>query len=83
MKLRVRAFALSTGIVLGIAILVMTWFFLLMDYDGFTLLLLHKIAFFYEITFFGGIIGLIWGFIYGCIWGGIFALVYNTLESKF
>ncbi len=36
----------------------------------------------FEPSFFGGIVGAIWGFIDGCIGGAIIALVYNFFAEK-
>ncbi len=81
MKLNKRAFALSTGIILGIAILVITLVFLIFNHEGIQLAKLHKLFIGYQVTWGGALLGLLWGFIYGVIGGWIFAWLYNKLES--
>jgi len=79
MKLNVKAFALSTGAILGLSFLVLTFLFLILSYDGFTLAKLHKVLFGFRVVWWGAFIGLFWGFVYGSIGGGIFAWIYNKL----
>lgn len=83
MKLRIRAFALTTGITLGVVILALTWLYVILGYESYPLFIFSNVLPFYDITFWGGIIGLIWGFIYGLIGGALFALLYNTLSNNF
>ena len=81
MKLNKRAFALSTGIILGIAILVITLVFLIFNQEGIQLAKFHKLFIGYQVTWGGALLGLLWGIIYGVIGGWIFAWLYNKLES--
>ena len=83
MKLRVRAFALTTGIVLGLAIFVVTLLYLVLNYESDTLIKLHKVLFAYNVTLLGSFIGLFWGFVYGSIGGSLFALMYNKFTTLF
>jgi hypothetical protein len=81
MKLNKRAFALSTGITLGFAILVVTFMFVIFNYEGRQLSKLHGLFFGYTVSWWGAFIGLVWGIIYGVIGGWIFAWLYNKLEK--
>lgn len=79
MKLRIRAFALSTGIVLGIVIFLVTLLFIIRDYRAEMLANLSGVLFGYRVTVAGSFIGLAWGLIYGFIGGAVFAWLYNQL----
>lgn len=81
MKLNKRAFALSTGIILGVAILLITLVFIIFNHEGIQLAKLHKLFIGYHVTWGGAILGLLWGFLYGVIGGWIFAWLYNKLEK--
>ena len=77
MKLNVKAFALSSGITCGLIVCLTTFFFLVMGYEGKTLVKLSKIYFGYSVTWYGALAGLVYGFIDGLICGGFFAWLYN------
>jgi len=81
MKLNKRACALSAGILLGVAILLVTVVFLIFGHNGEQLSKLHKVCLGYSVSWLGAFLGLIWGFIYGVIGGWIFAWLYNRLEK--
>jgi hypothetical protein len=83
MKLRIRAFGLTTGIVLGLAVFLLTMVYLIFNYESSTLVKLHKVFPGFDITFVGGVLGLVWGFVYGVIGGAIFAWLYNKLQGLF
>ena len=83
MNLRVRAFALTTGTVFGLAIFTVTLLYLILGYESFTLIKLSKVLFGYSITVLGGFIGFFWGLVYGAIGGGIFAFLYNKFTKLF
>jgi len=81
MKLNVKAFALACGIVWGVAILFVTYWLLAFDASGTTIEKLGKVYLGYSYSWFGGLIGLIWGFVDGLIVGAIFAWLYNKLAK--
>ncbi len=81
MKFDKRAFALSTGILLGTAILVITFVFVIFNYEGRQLVKLQGLFFGYTVSWWGAFIGLVWGFIYGIIGGWLFAWLYNKLKK--
>ncbi len=80
MKLNKSAFALSTGIVLGVAVLVITVLFIIFKHEGIQLAKLHKLFIGYQVSWVGAFLGLLWGFVYGLIGGWVFAWLYNKLE---
>jgi hypothetical protein len=83
MKLRVRAFALSFGIMVGVAIFLITYWFMIMNYEGSMLIKLRNLFPGYSVTWYGGLIGLIWGFVAGFLGGGFLAWLYNKFTDLF
>ena len=81
MKLNKRALALSTGIIIGVAIFVITFVFIIFDYKGEQLGKLNNLFIGYNVSWWGAFLGLIWGFVYGVIGGWLFAWLYNKLEK--
>jgi len=82
MKLNVKAFGLSAGITWGLAILLTTFFFLIMGYEGKTLLKISKIYFGYSVTWYGAFIGFVWGFVDAFIVGAFFSWLYNKFSKN-
>lgn len=82
MKLNIKALALAAGIVWGLAILLLTYWFLLMGYEGETLSRLSNVYLGYSVTWYGGFIGLAWGFVDGLIGGAVLAWLYNRFVPK-
>ncbi|MHA2278632.1 MAG: bacteriophage holin [Candidatus Kariarchaeaceae archaeon] len=82
MKLNVKSFALTCGILLGLAVLLCTWWLLLWDAPGDIISKLGAFYIGYSYSWFGGVIGLIWGFVDGLICGAIFAWLYNKLSKS-
>jgi hypothetical protein len=80
MKLNPLALALTAGIICGVAVMLATWWVLLLGSGG-TMILIKNFYFGYSISFIGGIIGLIWGFVDGFIIGFIFATLYNRFSG--
>jgi hypothetical protein len=79
MKLNVKAFSLTCGIISGIGFMLTTWWLLARHTPG---ELTSKFAVFffgYSFTYIGSFVGLFWAFIYGLILGGIFSLLYNQI----
>jgi hypothetical protein len=83
MKLRVRAFAISFGIMIGVAIFLITYWFMIMNYEGSTLVKLRNLFLGYSVTWYGGLIGLLWGFVTGFLGGGLLAWLYNKFTDLF
>jgi hypothetical protein len=82
MKLNVKAFALTCGILWGLLVLLATWWLLFLNSPGQTIGKLGGFYIGYSYTWFGGVIGLIWGFVDGLISGAIFAWLYNKLTGS-
>jgi len=82
MKLNVKAFALTCGLVWGFALFLLTWW--VIGFDGVTgePTLIGRLYRGYSISPAGSFIGLIWAFFDGLIIGGIFAWLYNLLVAR-
>lgn len=81
MKLNIRAFALTCGILWGIGVFLFTWW--VMFFEGATgeATILGMMYRGYRITVGGSFVGLAWGFFDGLICGVIFAWLYNRISS--
>ena len=75
-QLNATRFAMAAGVVLGLALLVLT---LAAAWRGIGSNLSHLSAIYigYDVSYLGSVIGLIYGFITGAIAGFLFAVVYN------
>jgi len=82
MKLNVKAFALTCGILWGIGLFALTWW--IIAFDGVT----HDVTFIgrcyrgYNISPLGSIVGLIWGFPDAFVGGAITAWLYNLIAAR-
>ncbi len=81
MKLNVKAYALTCGILWGLAVLLGTWWLLIRGADGEIITKLSAFYIGYSYSWGGAVIGLLWGFVDGLIVGAIFAWVYNKLAK--
>ncbi len=81
MKLNVKAFALTCGIIWGLAILLLTWWLIAFGGTGEITEKLSRVYFGYTFTWGGAVIGMLWGFVDGLIVGAIFAWLYNKLAK--
>ena len=82
MKFNIRAFALTCGIVWGIALFLLTWWIIAFDGATGEATLIGTIYRGYTISPPGSFIGLAWGFVDGLIGGAIFAWLYNLISPK-
>ncbi len=82
MKLNVKAFAFTCGLVWGIGLFALTWW--IINFDGATgeTTFIGRVYRGYSISPVGSIVGLAWGFADGLIGGAIFAWLYNSLAGK-
>ncbi len=79
MKLNVKAFALTCGLVWGIGLFILTWWIISLDGSTGEVPFISHVYRGYVITPLGSVIGLIWGFADALIGGAIFAWLYNLL----
>ena len=82
MKLNIKSFALTCGLVWGFALFLLTWW--IMAFDGSTgePTLIGRLYRGYSISPAGSFIGLAWAFGDGLIGGAIFAWLYNLLSRR-
>jgi len=82
MKLNVKAFALTSGLVWGLGLFMLTWWIIAFG-GGATgeTTLIGRVYLGYRISPVGSIIGLVWAFADGLVCGAIFAWLYNKLTK--
>ena len=83
MELRKRNLGLALGLLWGFAVMLGTWWLLLMGQPGTTIFKLSAFYIGYTFSFVGGIIGFIWGFVDGFICGFLIAWFYNLGNKIF
>ena len=82
MKLNIKALGLAGGIVWGLSIFLLTWWFLIIGKPGTTLERLDAVYLGYSVTWYGSFIGLVWGFIDAFIVCAAFAWLYNKFSES-
>jgi hypothetical protein len=83
MRLNVKAFALTCGLVWGFGLFLLTWWIIAFDGATGEVTFLGRVYRGYNISAAGSIIGLIWAFIDGLIGGAIFSWLYNVIVNRF
>ena len=80
MKLNIRAFALTCGLLWGLGVFAMTWLVigLKLNPDALSLIKLYPG---YTVTPIGSLIGMLWGFADALIGGAIVVWLYNKLNN--
>ena len=82
MKLNVKAFALTCGLVWGLGLMLLTWWIMLFEGATGDVTFLGRLYRGYNISFGGSIVGLVWAFFDGAIGGAIFAWLYNLIVAR-
>jgi hypothetical protein len=82
MKLNIKAFALSIGLMWGFGLFFITWWIIMFEGATGEITLLGQIYRGFNISPTGSLIGFIWGFADGVIGGAILAWLYNKLSDK-
>ncbi len=82
MKLNVKAFALTCGLIWGLGLLFITWWIILFEGSTYQVSFIGRVYRGYNISFIGSLFGFIWGFFDGLIGGAIFAWLYNFFSNK-
>jgi len=82
MRLDVKAFALTTGILWGLAVCFSTLWLLAFGFGGQLISTLDHFYFGYSFSVAGAFIGLAWGFVDGLVCGALFAWLYNKLAKS-
>lgn len=81
MKINIKALALSTGILGGLAVFLLTVWFLIMGYSGDLLAKLGSVYLGYSISWLGAFVGFFYGFIDGLIGGALLGFLYNKFAK--
>jgi hypothetical protein len=83
MKINVKAFALTCGIVWGFGLFAITWW--IIAFDGITheVTMIGRLYRGYNISPLGSLLGFIWGFFDALIGGVITAWLYNLIAAYF
>ncbi len=81
MKINTKALALSTGILGGLAVFLLTVWFLIMGYSGDLLAKLGSVYLGYSVSWLGAFVGLIYGFVDGLIGGALLGFFYNKFAK--
>ena len=82
MKLNVKAFAVTCGLVWGFGVFALAWWVIVWDGSGGPVPVLGQMYRGFTYTPAGSIIGLIWGLVDGFALGGLVAWLYNKLSQK-
>ena len=82
MKLNVKAFALTCGLLWGFGIFFLTWWIIAFDGATGEPTLIGRLYRGYSISPVGSFIGLVWAFFDGLALGALFAWVYNGAAAR-
>ena len=82
MRLDVRAFALTCGLVWGLGLFVLTWWIIAFEGASGDVTLIGRVYRGYSISAAGSFIGLAWGLVDGFVGGAVFAWLYNRLSAS-
>jgi hypothetical protein len=82
MRLNVKAFALTSGLLWGVGLFLITLWIVLLDGPTAEPTLIGRIYRGYSITPLGSLAGLGWGFFDGLFGGAVFAWLYNLLAGS-
>jgi len=82
MKLNIKAFALTCGIMWGLGLFFLTWWVIAFDGATGEPTLIGKLYRGYNISPIGSIIGLVYAFFDALIGGAIFAWLHNKLAGR-
>lgn len=82
MRFDVKALAITSGVLWGLALFVITWWVIAFDGATGEVTVLGRIYRGYSVTPLGSIIGLVWGLVDGFICGAIFGWAYNFVADK-
>jgi hypothetical protein len=82
MKLDVKAFSLTCGIVWGLGVPLLTWWIMAFDGPSTDPTWLGHVYRGYNLTVAGSLIGAVWAFLDGLIGGAIFAWLYDLIGER-
>jgi hypothetical protein len=82
MKLDVKAFALTGGLVWGLGLFCLTWWIIAFDGPTGEVTFIGRIYRGYSISPSGSLVGMAWAFFDGLIGGAVIAWLYNSLALR-
>lgn len=82
MKINVRAFALTCGLMWGLGLFALTWWIIAFDGATHDITLIGRLYRGYNISPLGSVVGLVWGFFDALIGGAIAAWLYNWFVAR-
>lgn len=82
MKLNVKAFALTCGILWSISLFLMTWWLIAFDGVSNDPTFIGSMYRGYTVSPMGSVIGFAWALVDGLIGGAIFAWLYNLISTR-
>ena len=82
MKINIKAFALTCGLIWAFALFLLTWWLIAFEGSTHDPTLIGKLYRGYSISPAGSLIGLVWAFPDGLITGALFAWLYNSIAAR-
>lgn len=82
MRLDIKAFAMTTGVIWGLGVFFLTWWIIAFDGSTGEVTFLGRLYRGFNISPSGSIIGLLWALVDGLIGGAIFAWLYNCIIPR-
>lgn len=82
MRLNVKAFALTCGLIWGFGLFFITWWIIAFDGSTGEITFIGRLYRGYSITPMGSLVGLIWAFVDALVGGAIFAWLYNLIAVR-
>ena len=82
MRLDIKAFALTCGLIWGLGLFCITWWIIAFDGQTNDPTLIGNVYRGYNVSATGSFIGLAYGLFDGLIGGAVFAWLYNTIARK-
>ncbi len=82
MRLNVKAFALTCGLIWGLGLFLLTWWIIAFEGSTKEITLIGQVYRGFNISPLGSVIGLIWALADGMIGGAIFAWLYNLIAAR-
>jgi hypothetical protein len=82
LKLNVRAFALTCGIIWGLSLFLLTWWIILLEGATGEPTFLGRVYLGFTVSPAGSFIGFVWAFVDGLIGGAIFSWLYNLISTR-
>lgn len=82
MRLDVKAFAITCGLLMGLGLFLATWWIIVLDGPSDRMTFIGQIYRGYGLNAVGSLVGLVWGLVDGAIGGALFAWLYNVLVGR-